>query len=46
MQSASCLTSHGSAHACLELLVCFRMAYGLIATPSETFSLTAAIGGH
>ena len=30
----------------LVLLVCFRMAYGLIATPSETFSLTAAIGGH
>ena len=30
----------------LVLLVCFRMAYGPIATPGEAFSLTAAVGGH
>lgn len=30
----------------LVLLVCFRIAYGLVVTPNELFSIGGVIGGH
>ncbi|MFN3868376.1 MAG: sulfite exporter TauE/SafE family protein [Hyphomicrobiaceae bacterium] len=30
----------------LVLLVCLRIAYGLIVTPSDLFSITGVVGGH